>query len=141
VQARELIASQQLTPVAFFPRHEVAQRSLDLDLLPREKHATGLGESVSGVGITRLNPGKSLTAGQFLISPNRRAQLIMQPDGNLVLYDLTNHNALWGTLTNGKGGTRADMQPDGNFVLYTSNFHPLWASGTDVAARSSNDRM
>jgi hypothetical protein len=26
VQAREPIASQQLTPVAFFPRHEVAHR-------------------------------------------------------------------------------------------------------------------
>ena len=96
-----------------------------------EKHVTGVGDSISGVGIARLNPGQTLTAGKFLMSPNRRAQLIMQTDGNLVLYDLTNHNALWGSMTNGKGGVRANMQPDGNFVVYTSNYHPLWASGTD----------
>lgn len=95
------------------------------------KHTAGVGESISGVGITRLNPGHALTVGQSLTSPNGRAQLIMQSDGNLVLYDMSNHAALWGSLTNGKGGVRAEMQPDGNFVVYTSNYHPLWASGTD----------
>lgn len=93
---------------------------------------TGVGDSISGVGIARLPPGKSLTSGQFLMSPNRRAQLIMQTDGNLVLYDLASgHAALWGSMTNGKGGVRADMQSDGNFVVYNANHNPLWASGTD----------
>ena len=37
-------------------------------------------------GSDRLTPGGVLTAGQYLHSPAGTAQLIMQSDGNLVLY-------------------------------------------------------
>lgn len=91
----------------------------------------GLGDSISGVNFTRIVPGRSLTPGQSVRSPNGRAQLTMQPDGNFVLYDSHGGVPLWGSLTNGKGGTRATMQADGNLVVYNGANQPLWASGTD----------
>ena len=90
-----------------------------------------LGDSISGVNFTRIVPGRSLLAGQSVRSPNGRAQLTMQPDGNFVLYDSHGGIPLWGSLTNGKGGTRATMQTDGNLVVYNGANQPLWASGTD----------
>jgi hypothetical protein len=54
----------------------------------------------------------------------------MQSDGNLVLYRLANHHALWATGTNGQDVKRAIMQGDGNLVLYTFDGQPVWASNT-----------
>ena len=91
----------------------------------------GLGESISGVGITHLNPGWTLNAGQSVRSPNGRLQVAMQPDGNFVVYDSHGGIPLWASNTNGKGGVRVTMQPDGNLVVYNKANQPLWASGTD----------
>lgn len=58
--------------------------------------------------------------------------LVMQTDGNLVLYrtDQTPAKPTWATGTNGQAVVRATMQADGNFVLYTAQ-RPVWATGTD----------
>ncbi|HKI66002.1 MAG TPA: hypothetical protein VJ989_01905, partial [Solirubrobacterales bacterium] len=75
-----------------------------------------------------LEPGQRLYPGDTLYSPNHSYRLIMQGDGNLVLYH--GGSALWSTRTNGHGGANAVMQGDGNFVLYQSG-HALWNSNTD----------
>lgn len=82
-----------------------------------------------------LNPGEFLvrsdaTGLSQLLSANGKYQLILQPDGNLVLYRSHDHKALWATGTNGKAVKNAVMQSDGNFVLYGFN-EPLWASNTN----------
>ncbi len=58
------------------------------------------------------------------------ASLLMQPDGNLVMYE---SQAVWNSGTGGQncGANQcsAVFQPDGNFVVYNGST-PLWNSGT-----------
>lgn len=69
----------------------------------------------------RLSPGQSLT------SNNGCFQLVMQNDGNLVLYG-KGGKAFWATGTTGKEVEFAIMQGDGNFVLYAPGGRPTWAT-------------
>lgn len=102
----------------------------------------------------RLNPGESLLSnngryrlilqndGNLVVySPNRalwnsRTQgrapefFTLQNDGNLVLYG-KNSRAYWTSNSQGKGGKTLVMQDDGNLVLYTAQNRPVWNSGTN----------
>jgi hypothetical protein len=77
-----------------------------------------------------LYPNQALNPGDFLVSPNGDYTLIMQHDGNLVLYDY------WGTpvwdsgtcCTSDMSGVL--MQTDGNLVMYDIYAVPHWASNT-----------
>jgi hypothetical protein len=53
--------------------------------------------------------------------------LVLQKDGNLVLYSPT--AVLWTTGTVGRGNAIA-LQRDGNVVLYDKNWKPIWATNT-----------
>jgi len=55
--------------------------------------------------------------------------MIMQGDGNLVLYNATGQ-PLWNAGTGGNSGAWAVMQSDGNFVVYSASKAPLWNAGT-----------
>jgi hypothetical protein len=72
--------------------------------------------------IGRMYPGQSIN------TADGHYHLILQGDGNLVLYG--NSGPLWATGTNGKSSAFLAMQPDGNLVLYNNNGTPLWYSGT-----------
>ncbi|WP_308013979.1 hypothetical protein [Streptantibioticus parmotrematis] len=74
-----------------------------------------------------------MTAGWWTQSTTTR--LVMQADGNLVLYRDSDGVALWSAKSNGNAGAYAYMQSDGNFVVYKSTGAPgkggaLWSSGT-----------
>jgi hypothetical protein len=84
--------------------------------------------SSSGGSCGELTANQELTSNQSLASCNGDYTLIMQGDGNLVLYQ--GGTALWASGTVGSGADEAIMQGDGNFVLYTSSGTPVWASGT-----------
>jgi hypothetical protein len=71
-----------------------------------------------------LRQGYQLGIGAELKSPLGRFRLIMQSDGNLVLYRVSDYRAIWSSNTANTGAYRAIMQYDGNFVVYT---------GTNVA--------
>lgn len=82
-----------------------------------------------------LATNASLFAGgnNTIISPNGTTELVMQTDGNLVVY----HNgvATWATpgTTIGSGSNnQLIMQDDGNLVIYSGPnlTNPVWASGT-----------
>jgi hypothetical protein len=62
--------------------------------------------------------------------PPRR--VVMQDDGNLVVYDVYN-TALWnsGTYHKGTKPHRLVMQKDGNLVLYDGKNKATWATGTN----------
>ncbi|TAK80905.1 MAG: hypothetical protein EPO12_08275 [Aquabacterium sp.] len=87
----------------------------------------------------RLATGEALYKNQYLRSADGRHELILQRDGNLVLYRLYGSSAraaVWATGTS--AGAMLVMQGDGNLVLYDSSvfnaqlpLHAVWASGTD----------
>jgi hypothetical protein len=89
-----------------------------------------MGEPASAAaGSHYLSPGQKLLTNQYLV--NGTARLVMQGDGNLVLYynwGKSNRRACWATHTTGKGGTYAIMQGDGNFVVYGPH-GPVWSAG------------
>ena len=104
-----------------------------------------------------LQPGQSLSRGQSLTSSNARYTLVMQNDGNLVLYRNTGGvvfatNApgdsavmqsdgnfvvysgsmpTWSTLTGGNPNAYLVVQDDGNLVIYSAAGIPLWNIGAD----------
>jgi hypothetical protein len=80
--------------------------------------------------VDRLQPNQQLNVGQQLVSNNGLLNLIMQGDGNLVLYRTQFGQALWASNTWGKPVNRAVMQTDGNFVAYEAGGTPRWSSGT-----------
>jgi hypothetical protein len=78
----------------------------------------------------KLTPGQKLFPNQALLSPNEWYALVMQDDGNLVLYPIGITQADWSSGTSGRSVAWAAMQNDGNFVVYESSGTPLWSSGT-----------
>lgn len=88
-----------------------------------------------------LDPGTILTSGQGLYSQDGTYWLVMQSDGNLVLYSklwpATTWSAIWSSGTWGRpaNSTYLVMQTDGNLVLYTYLFPApaavaIWSTNT-----------
>jgi peptidoglycan hydrolase-like protein with peptidoglycan-binding domain len=77
-----------------------------------------------------LRPGAVLASGAALTSRNGAYRLVMQRDGNLVLYRTT--HALWAAEPTKSAGAFAVMQRDGNLVMYVGN-RAVWSSRTDAA--------
>jgi hypothetical protein len=58
------------------------------------------------------------------------AVLVNQGDGNLVIYTRDRQGTLWSSRTNGRGAGRLVAQGDGNVVLYGSG-GPTWSTYTN----------
>ena len=86
---------------------------------------------------TTLSVGR-LYKGQTIETANRNYRLILQSDGNLVLYD-SNNRALWASWTDGKKVSFLAMQSDGNLVLYDNEQIPIWS--THTSGKDSNARL
>ncbi|MET9698957.1 hypothetical protein ABZY31_18790 [Streptomyces sp. NPDC006529] len=69
-----------------------------------------------------LRPGERLASGASLVPTPGKTELVMQSDGNLVIYALGTPGGyklpLWQSGTYGNPGAYATMQEDGNFVIY-----------------------
>lgn len=80
-------------------------------------------------GADHLVAGQQLLQGELIRSNDGRFILVMQGDGNLVLYYY--NVGLWSTVTAGNPSiNRAIMQGDGNFVLYDTNNVGRWSTIT-----------
>lgn len=77
----------------------------------------------------RLTPGQALQVNESIASPNGLFSLVLQEDGNLVLYD-QDQQPVWASGTDGQQVSTATMQEDGNFVLSSPAGDPVWASDT-----------
>ncbi len=76
-----------------------------------------------------LRVGEELRRGDYLTSLNGQYRLILQRDGNLVLYG-PREQALWSSGTQGMPIEKCIMQGDGNLVLYLFTGQPAWSSNT-----------
>ncbi|CAF1278802.1 unnamed protein product [Rotaria sordida] len=80
-----------------------------------------------------LQSGQQLEQDEALTSPKGAYRLVLQPDGNLVLYASDNTvpvNALWTSGSFRRGPHRFVVQADGNLVIYDGNNQASWASNT-----------
>ena len=57
------------------------------------------------------------------------AKMVMQEDGNLVIYD-RNRRPLWSSGTQGNDSAYLKLQDDGNVVIYSHDDRPLWDTST-----------
>jgi len=71
-----------------------------------------------------LLPGEDLKVNEQITSPNKQYRLVLQGDGNLVLYQ--GSTSLWASNTVLPNIARVVMQGDGNLVIYTSDGQPAW---------------
>ena len=76
-----------------------------------------------------LYEGEQLNVNESLVSSNGRYKLVLQGDGNMVIYN-GNNQGIWSSGTWGMNIARAAMQTDGNFVLYDTNETPRFGSNT-----------
>jgi len=91
----------------------------------------------------KLFKNQVLNFDEKLYSSNGYYYLVMQRDGNLVLYNNKDY-AVWASNTSRTDANHAIMQSDGNLVLYNKNGKVIWATGTDGHPNSffiiQNDR-
>ena len=76
----------------------------------------------TAMGVGELRPG------QMVDSPDHFVHLVMQGDGNLVVYG--GGAALWSSHTQGHPGAALFLQGDGNLVVRASTGAALWATYT-----------
>jgi surface antigen len=88
------------------------------------------------VGSDVLTANETLWAGQYILSQNVLYLMVMQGDGNLVLYG-GGMRPLWSSGTAGSGANRVVMQGDGNLVIYTPSNRAVWNSRTAGKGSSS----
>ncbi len=74
---------------------------------------------------------RDILEGSYLSSGNKKYKLVIQGDGNLVIYEGT--GSVWATNSNGKGYPpfELSMQGDGNLVIYDGKGNATWASNTN----------
>ncbi|MEV5970359.1 FG-GAP-like repeat-containing protein [Streptomyces sp. NPDC051921] len=86
------------------------------------------GFDIDAVAGARIASGTTLASGEQFTTTG--AKLVMQTDGNLVLFTKGN-KPVWATNTAGNPGAFARMQADGALVVYTANGSTaLWSSKT-----------
>lgn len=87
------------------------------------------------IGQDNLAVNQALYAQQYLKSADGRYSLIMQSDGNLVVY-APGYHAIWHSHTSGNSGAYLVSQGDGNLVIYSQDNRPLWWSGVRSQPKS-----
>jgi hypothetical protein len=90
-------------------------------------YVPGLGDCRAPTGPRDLTTNQFLQRGQALVSSNKRFWLVMQGDGNLVVYD--GFGWRWQSGTVGIG-SYATIGSDGNFVIKNSANAVVWESRT-----------
>ncbi|OWA54378.1 hypothetical protein BV898_18782 [Hypsibius exemplaris] len=87
----------------------------------------------SSRSLKELGPGDSLGVGESIWSPNRTANLLVQADGNLVVYRQCDCQVIWDSKTNSNYSRVRPlrMRADGNLVIYDIEDTVIWASGTN----------
>jgi len=88
---------------------------------------SGADAATAGV-VSELPAGHQLGSDQQLTSPNGSFRLVMQHDGNVVLYGPL--GVMWNSGTWGSGADVLAMQTDGNLVAYAPGPRAVWFTDT-----------
>lgn len=86
------------------------------------------GTSPNSTSASTLTSGSRLGSGNSLADSTGRSRLIMQTDGNLVLYQ--SGTARWNSGTGHFPGSHLILQSDGNLVIYDTTGRPRWDTRT-----------
>jgi hypothetical protein len=86
-------------------------------------------------GSDTLWANETLYPGGYLVSHSGAYRLVLQTDGNLVVYG--SGGATWSSNTAGSGTTRAVMQGDGNLVAYDGGGRAVFATGTNSSGANA----
>lgn len=79
-----------------------------------------------------MGQGMRLEQNQSITSPNGQYRLIMQGDGNLVIYNQKTNRSIWASNTVRGTMSQFEFQYDGNLVVYTMPGHTsTWTSNTN----------
>ena len=130
------------TGTNYFNDNDQAVGTLALDVCGKRvdscKVRFGAVSNISTAGTTAtLLVNQTLSSGSQLVSTNGWYYLVMQTDGNLVIYSKA-QSVLWTTMTEGSPA-RLVLQSDGNLVVYRNSDNvALWSSGT---AGQASDRL
>lgn len=120
-------------PAAGFPAPQDTASSTGVTTLPNTSSNCG----------TTIPSGTILNQGDSYTSPNGNYTLVMQGDGNLVLYP-KGGGATWAANTadseqkNGDGGQVAVLQSDGNLQVIDAKNNVLWQSNTAATKSEPN---
>ena len=93
---------------------------------PHKQHELVVGPEIDDDGLLLSGCGEDILAEVPASSTDTR--LVMQTDGNLVLY--AGNAPYFQTGTYGNPGARAVLQDDRNLVVYSPANKPLWSAGT-----------
>ena len=92
-------------------------------------------------GDDSLKLGEKINVEQSLVSQNGLYRLLVQSDGNVVLYD-TNGTPHWATNTHGTAGSSLVLKADGRLSVQTNQGQEIW--GVSVSGKNTlilqNDR-
>jgi hypothetical protein len=91
----------------------------------------------TATGLDRLSPNNCLNQEDRLTSKNSCFFLLMQTDGNLVLYKKSTGQALWNSGTHRTCTNKVCMQGDGNLVTYDRHNIATWNANTQNHEGSS----
>jgi len=111
----------------------------DGNLVLYDGHDKAVWASNTVQNTSELKVGGVLEQNGTLQSSNKHYRLIVQADGNLVVYK--QDTAIWASNTTGKGQAPYKLinQNDGNLVLYDHADKPHWATSTN--GKSSNQHL
>lgn len=88
----------------------------------------GVGNAVY-LGTDHLIVNQTMQANEYITSSNVQSVLIMQSDGNLVVYTGPGYVATWSSGTYGNPGAYVQLQSNGDVVVYSATGSLLWHSG------------
>ncbi len=94
------------------------------------KFRSDFSDAEAGPGTYRLKHNQKLKAGEFLIDRSGSTKLVMQGDGNLVLYNLQNNTPIWSTNTYRHGNGCYVVMENNNLVVYNKYNNKIWATNT-----------
>lgn len=100
---------------------------------PSQAQMSGAPKSRKDYYTNSLSAGQTLYKLGGLTSKNKCFNLVMQNDGNLVIYDNAAKAAQWNSGTAEQvNAYKVTFQRDGNFVMYTRDNEVIWkAENTD----------